>query len=138
MRIFLDTNILLDVLLDRKPFCEASSKLWRLAECGRLEAAISAISFNNVFYIVRKYAGKEAAQRTVEVMNGNFSVFPLTRDIISRAIAAKLPDFEDSIQFFSAVACEADYIITRNARDFPQESIPVLSPASFLGLKNLE
>ena len=138
MRIFLDTNILLDVLLDRKPFCEASSKLWRLAECGRLEAAISAISFNNVFYIVRKYAGKEAAQRTVEVMNVNFSVFPLTRDIISRAIAAKLPDFEDSIQFFSAVACEADYIITRNARDFPQESIPVLSPASFLGLKNLE
>ena len=137
MRIFLDTNIMLDVLLDRKPFCEPSSKLWRLAECGRLEAVISAISFNNVFYIVRKYAGKESAQRTVEVMNVNFSVFPLTQDIISRAIAAKLPDFEDSIQFFSAVACEADYIITRNAKDFPQESIPVLSPAAFLGLKDL-
>lgn len=137
MRIFLDTNILLDVLLDRKPFCETSSKLWRLAECGRLEAVISAISFNNVFYIARKYAGKEAAQKTVEVMNVNFSVFPLTQDIISRAIAAKLPDFEDSIQFFSAVSCEADYIITRNAKDFPQESIPVLSPAAFLGLKDL-
>ena len=137
MRIFLDTNILLDVLLDRKPFCEPSSKLWRLAECGRLEAVISAISFNNVFYIVRKYAGKEAAQRTVEVMNVNFSVFPLTQDIISRAIAAKLPDFEDSIQFFSAVSSEVDYIITRNAKDFPQESIPVLSPAAFLGLKDL-
>ena len=137
MRIFLDTNILLDVLLDRKPFCETSSKLWRLAECGRLEAVISAISFNNVFYIVRKYAGKEAAQRTVEVMNVNFSVFPLTQDIISRAIAAKLPDFEDSIQFFSAVSSEVDYIITRNAKDFPQESIPVLSPAAFLGLKDL-
>ena len=138
MRIFLDTNILLDVLLDRKPFCEASSKLWRLAECGRLEAVISAISFNNVFYIVRKYAGKEAAQRTVEVMNVNFSVFPLTQDIISRAIAAKLPDFEDSIQFFSAVSCEADYIITRNAKDFPQDSIPVLSSAAFLGLKDFQ
>ena len=138
MRIFLDTNILLDVLLNRKPFCETSSQLWRLAECGRLEAVISAISFNNVFYIVRKYAGKEAAQRTVEVMNVNFSVFPLTQEIISRAIAAKLPDFEDSIQFFSAVSCEADYIITRNAKDFPQDSIPVLSPAAFLGLKDIQ
>ena len=137
MKVFLDTNILLDVLLDRKPFCEPSSKLWRLAECGRIEAVISAISINNVFYIVRKYAGKDAAQRTVEVMNVNFSVFPLTQDIIGRAIAAKLPDFEDSIQFFSAVACEADYIITRNAKDFPQDSIPVLSPAAFLGLKDL-
>jgi len=137
MKVFLDTNILLDVLLDRKPFCEPSSKMWRLAECGRIEAVISAISFNNVFYIVRKYAGKDAAQRTVEVMNVNFSVFPLTQDIIGRAIVAKLPDFEDSIQFFSAVACEADYIITRNAKDFPQDSIPVLSPAAFLGLKDL-
>ena len=137
MKVFLDTNILLDVLLDRKPFSEPSSKVWRLAECGRLEAVISAISFNNVFYIVRKYAGKEAVQRTVEVMNVNFSVFPLTQDIIGRAIAAKLPDFEDSIQFFSAVSCGAEYIVTRNARDFPQDSIPVLSPASFLGLKDL-
>ena len=138
MKIFLDTNILLDVLLDRKPFSEPSSKVWRLAECGRLEAVISSISFNNIFYIVRKYAGKEAAQRTVEVMNVNFSVFPLTRDIIGKAIAAKLPDFEDSIQFFSAVSCAADYIITRNAKDFPQDSIPVLSPAAFLGLKDFQ
>ena len=137
MKIFLDTNILLDILLDRKPFSEPSSKVWRLAECGRIEAVISAISFNNIFYIVRKYSGKEAAQRTVEVMNVNFSVFPLTRDIIGRAIAAKLPDFEDSIQFFSAVSCAADHIITRNAKDFPQDSIPVLSPAAFLGLKDL-
>ena len=138
MKVFLDTNILLDVLLDRKPFCESSSCIWRLAEGGRLEAFISAISFNNVFYIVRKYAGKEAAQRTVEVMNVNFSVFPLTQDIIGRAIAAKLPDFEDSIQFFSAVSCGAKYIVTRNARDFPQDSIPVLSPAAFLGLKDFQ
>ena len=138
MKIFLDTNILLDVLLDRKPFSEPSSKVWRLAECGRLEAVISSISFNNIFYIVRKYSGKDAAQRTVEVMNVNFSVFPLTRDIIGKAIAAKLPDFEDSIQFFSAVSCAADYIITRNAKDFPQDSIPVLSPAAFLGLKDFQ
>ena len=138
MKVFLDTNILLDVLLDRKPFSEPSSKVWRLAECGRLEAVISAISFNNIFYIVRKYSGKEAAQRTVEVMNVNFSVFPLTRDIIGKAIAAKLPDFEDSIHFFSAVSCAADYIITRNAKDFPQDSIPVLSPAAFLGLKDFQ
>ena len=138
MKVFLDTNILLDVLLDRKPFSEPSSKVWRLAECGRLEAVISAISFNNIFYIVRKYAGKEAAQRTVEVMNVNFSVFPLTQDVIGKAIAAKLPDFEVSIQFFSAVSCSADYIITRNAKDFPQNSIPILSPAAFLGLRDFQ
>ena len=138
MKIFLDTNILLDVLLDRKPFCESSSCIWRLAEGGILEAFISAISFNNIFYIARKYAGKECAQRCVEVMNVNFSVFPLTQDIIGRAIAAKLPDFEDSIQFFSAVACAADYILTRNVRVFPQDCIPVLSPTSFLNLKNLQ
>ena len=132
MKVFIDTNILLDVFLERKPQFDSSVSLWGLAESRRIEGFISAISFNNIHYIIRKYRGKDCAQRAVEVLNANFSIVPLVQDIIGKAIMAKLPDFEDSIQFFSALSIDADCIVTWNIKDFPSSILPVYPPDSFL------
>lgn len=132
MKLFIDTNILLDVFLERHPHYVNSAQIWGIAESRRAEVFISAISFNNIHYIVRKHNGREYAQRAVEVLNANFAIVPLVQDIIGKAIMAKLPDFEDSIQLFSALSVGAECIVTRNIKDYPPDVIPVLSPETFL------
>ena len=132
MKIFADTNILLDVFLERAPFYKNSALIWGIAECHYAEVSISAISFNNIHYLVRKYSGKESAQRAVEVINSTFSMVPLVQDIVGKAIMAKMSDFEDAIQFFSTLTIGADCIVTRNAKDYPADVLPVMTPETFL------
>ena len=132
MKIFIDTNILLDVFQNRAPYVDDSIQIWALAESRKAEVFISAISFNNIFYIMRKHEGMKCAQRAVEVLNSNFSMVPLVQNIIGKAIMAKMPDFEDAIQFFSALSIDADCIITRNVKDFPADILPVFTPEAFL------
>ena len=132
MRIFIDTNILLDVFLERKDFYDDSAFIWKLAENRIEEVCISAISFNNIHYIMRKNQGLECAQRAMEILNANFTTVPLTHDIIGKAIALRLLDFEDALQFFSAISVDANHLVTRNAKDFPQGILSVLSPQVFI------
>ncbi len=132
MKCFIDTNILLDVLEERQPHYEYSAQIWSLAESCRIEAFVSAISFNNIHYLVQRHESRKAAQRAVELLNATFTMIPLGQEIMNRAIQAKRADFEDTIQFFSAVSVQADCIITRNAKDFPQDVLPILSPEAFL------
>ena len=132
MKIFIDTNILLDVFQNRVPHVDDSIQIWALAESRKADVFISAISFNNIFYIMRKHEGMNSAQRAVEVLNSNFSMVPLVQDIIGKAIMAKMPDFEDAIQFFSALSVEANCIVTRNVKDFPADILPILTPEAFL------
>ena len=132
MKIFIDTNILLDVFQNRVPYVDDSIQIWALAESRKAEVFISAISFNNIFYIMRKHEGMNSAQRALEVLNSNFSMVPLVQNIIGKAIMAKMPDFEDAIQFFSALSIEADCIVTRNVKDFPADILPILTPDAFL------
>jgi predicted nucleic acid-binding protein len=132
MKIFLDTNVLLDVFQGRAPYYDCSARIWSLAESGKAEAFISAISFNNIHYIIRKHEGRECAQKAVEVLNANFSMVPLTQVVMGKAIQSKWPDFEDAIQFFSALSISADFIITRNIKDFPNDVLPISTPEIFL------
>lgn len=132
MKIFIDTNILLDVFQNRVPHVDDSIQIWALAESRKADVFISAISFNNIFCIMRKHEGMNSAQRAVEVLNSNFSMVPLVQDIIGKAIMAKMPDFEDAIQFFSALSVEANCIVTRNVKDFPADILPILTPEAFL------
>jgi len=132
MRIFVDTNVLLDVLAHRKAFYEHAARIWTLAESGIIEALISAISFNNVYYVVRRVSDRKTAERALLLMRNVFVAVPLTVQILSQAIDAGFSDFEDAIQFHSAVHSGAGRIITRDVDHFPAANIPVLSPAAFL------
>ena len=134
MKVFVDTNVLLDVLAHRDGFYDASARIWSLSERGEIEAFISAISFNNVYYIIRKARDKATADTAMKLLRDVFdSIAPDTR-IVNQAIDSEFKDFEDALQFHSAVRCQADFLITRNPADFPPSKPAVLTPEEFLAL----
>jgi predicted nucleic acid-binding protein len=132
MKVFLDTNVLLDVLARRDPHCIAASAIWSRVERGTLDGYISAISFNNVHYVVRRAVTHQASHDALKLLRGIFHVVALDEQIIQRAIDSEFSDFEDAIQFFSAHHVGAVSIVTRNVRHFPAEPLPVATPEEFL------
>ncbi len=132
MRVLVDTNVLLDVLGQREPFWPDSARVWTLAETGRLDARISAISFNNVYHIVRRWGGRVQAERSLRLLRDVFDTVDLTRRVLSQAVDAGFDDFEDAIQYFSAQHVGAEVIVTRNAGHFPRYGPPAMNPTEFL------
>ncbi len=138
MKILLDTNVLLDVIGDRKPFYEAAARIWTLVESEALEGCISAISFNNIYYIVRKAGDKAAADKALRALRDLFTVIPLDLRLINQSMDAPIDDFEDAVQFHSASRAGTDYLVTRDPDGFPATGVPVLSPQEFLSLWDLQ
>jgi len=131
MKLWIDTNVLIDVLAKRQPFHDDSAKVWALVEAGQAEGYISAISFNNVFYIVRRFGNRQKAHRAVVALSQLFQVAPVDAKTLQRAISASISDFEDAIQWISATDLGVDRFITRNTRDFPATTPVVLTPTEF-------
>ena len=132
MNVFIDTNVLLDVLARRNPHYEAAAHVWTLCEQGKIEGHISAISFNNIFYIVRRLSGRRAAHRSLSLLRDVFRLVTLDSQIINQSIASGFADFEDAIQYHSALRADAVAIVTRDAAHFPKSEISIVSPASFV------
>ena len=131
-RIFIDTNVLFDVLTNRAPFCKTSSAVWALCEKGQIKGFVSTSSFNNIYYITKRMTNRSVALQNITIVRDVFNMVALDEQVINQSIDSDLPDFEDAIQYFSAVRCDAECIITRNKKDFRQSDIPVLSPQEFL------
>jgi predicted nucleic acid-binding protein len=138
VKVFIDTNVLLDVLAQRKPYDPEAERVWSLAESGRIEGHVSAISFNNFYYIIHKYAGRRSADKAIRLLRDVFSPADPTAQVLNQATDAGFSDFEDAIQFHSAIHVQVPCIITRNQSHFPHTSVSVLSPAEFLAAYSLE
>jgi predicted nucleic acid-binding protein len=134
MKVFYDTNVLLDVVTKRQPHYEDSARVWSLADAAKVDGFVSAITYPNAYYILRKMLDAKEADRVLRVIRGAFRTVAFDEQILSQAMDANMPDFEDAIQFFSAVHCGANYILTRDAGDFPGSGIPVMTPAEFLSV----
>ena len=132
MRLFVDTNVVLDVFGRREPFYEDSARIWTLAETGEVTGFVSAMSFPNIFYVLRRAKGNEIARKAMRIMRDTFSFVPLDLQITNQAIDSDIKDFEDAIQFFSALRVGADSLITRNTKDFPTGDVPIQTPAEFI------
>lgn len=132
MRVLLDTNVVLDFLLDRSPFADAAAALWHANEDGRIEAYVSVITPVNVFYIARKLKGLPAARQLVESLVAACHVCGPDRDLLLAALSLPLKDFEDAVQVVSAQAEALEALVTRDPADYRGISFPVLSPTSCL------
>jgi hypothetical protein len=117
-----------------KTFYAAAARVWTLAETGACEGLVSAISFNNFFYIVRKARDPATARRALVLLRDVFASVAPDQRILNQAIDSDIPDFEDAIQFYSALHAGADYLLARNVGDFPAGILPILSPDEFLAL----
>ena len=134
MTVFLDTNILLDVLGRREPHYGAAARLWAAAESGAVQAVVSAISFNNIDYVMRRIVGSAKAREAMVGIHAVFGIASLDAAVIGAAISSQLADFEDAIQYISAIRAGAEYLVTRNASDFPKQTLKVVSPEELLAV----
>ncbi|HNS21810.1 MAG TPA: PIN domain-containing protein [Sedimentisphaerales bacterium] len=132
MNVFVDTNVLLDVLAQREPFYTHSAGVWTLAEQGRVRGFVSVISFNNIYYVTRKLQTRPAVNRMMVFLRDTFEPVPLDKQILDQAIDADFKDLEDAIQYFSAIRAGAACIVSRDASTFPRSGLPVLTPAELL------
>jgi predicted nucleic acid-binding protein len=132
MNVFIDTNVLLDVLAKREPFYEDSATVWTLAEQGKIRGFVSALSFSNVYYIVRRLKDRRTADRAMFLLRDTFAPVACDDQVLSQAIDARMKDFEDAIQYFSALRAEAACLISRNPDHFPRSVLSVVTPTEFL------
>ena len=132
MRILLDTNIVLDVLLNRQPFVQDSSALWKMADDGVYEGSIAAFSLSIIHYVCRRHAGKPAADAAVDACLEAFEVCALYRECIVAARRMTGRDFEDNLQLACGVTDFAHGMVTRDPKGYVNAAIRIYSPAELL------
>ena len=135
MKLLLDTNILLDVLTEREPFYYISAIIWHKCACKEFSGCISSLSFANMLYNMRKILKPESIENLAGQMLEIFDFADLNSADIIQASKMRWKDFEDALQSVAAERIKADYIITRNIKDFDNSNVRALSPEDFLNLK---
>ncbi len=131
-RVFLDTNIIVDLIADRKPFSKYAIEIFQLAEASKLEIFTSSHSIATTHYLLKKYLDEKSLREVLYHLLDFLTVIAVDIDIIKKGLRSNHKDFEDSIQILCASSIEKiDFIITRNGKDFKGSAIPALSPDEF-------
>lgn len=131
-RVFLDTNIVIDFLGERENFYEPAAKIITLADKKKIKLFVSAISMATAYYIVAKYENKRAALEKIRKFKVLCEISSMDNEVFDKALHSQFNDFEDALQYYSAVECSCDLIITRNEKDFTTALIPVMNPENYL------
>ena len=132
MKILIDTNVILDVLCNRPDFVEESSKIWKLCEVDKVEGYISALSVPNIVYILRKELTPQKTQQMIQQIMMIFRIADLKSSDLKNAAEMYSSEFEDAVQMCCASRIRADYIVTRNIRDFKDSTVPAFKPSELL------
>ena len=133
MRLMIDTNILLDVLVKREPFYETSREVLRLCEEKKVQGFLSASAATDIFYLVRRHLhSTNSAYKCLGYVLDILKVLTVTNEDVINAYTKKAHDFEDCLLAVCAASNKCDYIITRNKRDFEEFDIETLSPEKLL------
>ena len=133
MKVLVDTNVLLDFLLEREPFKKDAEELFAAIDSGQIIGYITATTLTDIFYIARKHTrslelAREAVSSTLETM----TICPVNRNVLEAAFASGLKDFEDAVQIYSAIAQNLDAIVTPDTKGFVSSPIPVYTVQKLL------
>ena len=131
--LFIDTNIVIDLLAKREPFYEEAAKLFSLADKKKINLIVSSLTFANTNYILSKMTNSTTAREVLTKFKVLVTVAALNDKIIELALNDKsFSDFEDGLQYYMAMENEADIIITRNLKDFKNSILPVITAQTYL------
>lgn len=131
-RVFIDTNIFLDILFRREQFVDDALSIFDMAVDGQIVLLISDLSIANIKYITRKEISTEEFYNLIQIFRPIFTIVPLGAEVIDKAISLQASDFEDALQYFSAVQAEADCLVTRNIKDFAFADMEVSDSKTFV------
>lgn len=132
MKILVDTNVVLDVLFNRADFVRDSETIYKLCETGKLDGYISALTIPNIVYIMRKELDGKKTKELLANLLLIFKIADLKSDDIKKAIEFDFGDYEDALQSVCATRIKADYIVTRNIKDFTKSKIPAIKPSELI------
>lgn len=134
-RLFLDTNVVIDLLADRKPYAHQASRLFTLAQKNHITIYVAAITITNIWYILRKLKSPKEAQKLIEMLLPFVNLVQVDQNTIQQALRLKFNDFEDAVQEVSAQQVPDLFaLITRNKSDFKKSACKVFSPNEVLAI----
>lgn len=131
-RLFLDTNVILDLLGERDPFYDSIAKVASLADKEQLKIVVSPISFATLNYFLSKFESAKIAQEKLRKFKIICEICKLDEHIIEKGLNSDFKDFEDALQYFCATDSDCDIIITRNGKDFKKSLLPVMTAKEYL------
>lgn len=132
MTLLIDANIVLDVLQNRESFVKESAMIWKLCETEQAKGYISTLSFANIMYILRKELTSDKIEEVYHKLCLIFEFADFSSSILSKAVEMNWKDFADAVQSATAEQIHADYIITRNVRDFTRSKVVAFTPTELL------
>ena len=139
MRVLFDTNVILDLLLDREPFSEHAAYLFSKVESSEITGLVCATTVTTIHYLMAKALGAKEATRHLETLMSLFEISPVNRAVLEKALSADFPDFEDAVLYASALQGGADCIVTRDSTGFKKARIPIHTPDEMVSIiKTLE
>lgn len=128
INFFLDTNIVIDFLTDRKPFSSLAGKLFNYSEKGEVKLYLSAVSYINIYYVVRKVSSHKETIKILSRLEEMTEIIDTTSSTIKNAIDSEFKDFEDALQYYRAkLNTNINGIVTRNGGDFKHSTISILT-----------
>lgn len=134
-KLFVDTNIVIDLLQKREGFFEEAQELFTLADKQKVKLFISSLTIANTHFLLSRHYNANDARKILSKFKVLVDVLPLDNKIIDLALTSDLKDFEDAIQLFTAIEHNAEIIITRNKKDFRKQSLPILTAKEYLNRK---
>jgi len=132
VKVLLDTNVILDFALERQLFLQDSEQILQLAEQGQIEGFVSASTMSDLYYIIRKQNGRDWAFEFLRRLVTICQVAAVDQSVIAMALASDMQDFEDAIQYNTAIINQLEAIATRNKQDFPADRIQIFTPTELI------
>lgn len=131
--LFIDTDVIIDFLIDRKPYSREAAIIFTLIDRKKLKGYASSLTFSNLYYVLHKIEPHKKVISKLDSISNLLTILKVDEQMIRDAIDSGFSDFEDSIQYFCALDCKKiEVIITRNTRGYKNSDLTVMSPGDFL------
>lgn len=135
-KLLVDTNIIIDLLAQRESFYEPAAQLFSLADQNKVELYVSSLSFANIHYILNRELTETKVREILRKLKVLVKVISFDSKVLDMSLNSEFKDFEDAIQYYSAIESGIDIIITRNLKDFKKSDIPVMTGLQFIKMNN--
>jgi len=134
LRILFDTNIILDVLLNRKEFVEISSNIVGMVEKNELDGYLCATTITTLDYLISKATNRKQAKIEIQKLLTLFKIADVNSIVLKLSINSEFDDFEDAVQYYSGEYCEVEGLVTRNTKDYKNTDLPIYTPDELWGI----
>jgi predicted nucleic acid-binding protein len=132
-KIFIDSDIILDLLCKRKPFFDSAAEIFTMGDTGKIELFTTSLVFANVFYILRKILGIEKAKELLRKLRILVKIVSAGEKIVDLSLNSEFSNFEDGLQYFSARENNIKILLTRNVKDYVEKDVIIQTPQEYLG-----